>query len=374
VPEDIPEDLGFLPNPIPEPPQKKPDIGMLALFIGILLAGFFTLLPMNHVEINWECSAIAYLAIIIGAVWTFLVHGVPHRGKDIQMIGSLVLVAALGASAMFATLRQYNTQHPKVPMLTIAAQTLPGLPVGMSNNPHLRYHQILIQNANDIEIENFISRLQLPEPISTTVETQLPPGIVIGWEPLLTRFSITGTGNRSYIGPNSTRNYLLPMPHFFPGNHAQLTGYSEGGDLTGVWQLTIDKLPPKSVALISFLTMNDGDATNYIALANTEFKTNGAAISTTMRGDGNGGAIVMSFTMAMIINTNYANNPREDWHFGTNWLRFYFEGLYQYPAAGKTGSQNFLVPFVFDTNSRAISSFPIKTEDGNWRRVMIEYQ
>jgi hypothetical protein len=116
------------------------------------------------------------------------------------------------------------------------------------------------------------------------------------------------------------------------------------------------------------------NSTNYIALANTEFKTNGAAISITAQGDGKGGVINRNLTMAIIINTNYAVNPKEDWHFGTNWLRFYFEGSYQYPAAGKLGSQHFLVPFVFDTNNRAISSLPIQAEDGRWRRVMIQYQ
>jgi|ERR1035438_5231740 hypothetical protein len=111
-----------------------------------------------------------------------------------------------------------------------------------------------------------------------------------------------------------------------------------------------------------------------IALANTEFRTNGAAVSIEGRGDGKGGFITKNFSFAMIVNTNYAINPNEDWHFGTNWLRFYSEGYYQYSESGKLTSQHFLVPFKFDTNSRSISSFPILPNDGNWRRVMIEYQ
>lgn len=263
---------------------------------------------------------------------------------------------------------------PALPQITV--QTIPGLPGGMTNNSHLRYNQILIWNFNDVEIDNFCSRLQLPEPIETTIETNLPPGTIINWRPLLTKYSITGTGNKTFLGPNSTRNYLFyPSPCFFTeGNKGQLTGYSEGDDATGVWELTIDKLPPHGTVSLSFLTSDGGDNTNYIALANTEFKTNGAAISTTMRGDGNGGSILMNLTMAIIINTNYAVHPNEDWRFGTNWLRFYFEGLYQYPAAGKPGDQHFLVPFLFNTNSRVISSLPIQAEDGKWRRVMIQYQ
>jgi len=270
-----------------------------------------------------------------------------------------------------AALDQLKYPIPALPQITV--QTIPGLPDGVTNI-NLRYHMLEIRNFNDVEIDDFISRFQFPEPITTTVETDIPPGTVISWEPMLTKYSISGSGNKSFLGAASTRHYLFPSAYFFPGNRGQLTGFSDGGDTTGVWQLTIDKLPPHGVVSISFLTDNEGNFTNYIALANTEFKTNRAAISTTMRGDGKGGSILMNLTMAIIINTNYAVNPNEDWHFGTNWLRFYFEGLYEYPSAGKPGSQHFLVPFVFDTNSRAISSLPIQTDDGKWRRVTIEYQ
>ena len=81
----------------------------------------------------------------------------------------------------------------------------------------------------------------------------------------------------------STASFFWPM-------FTHITSYSDGGDRTGIWQLTINKLPSHGMVSISFLTDNEGDSTNYIALANTEFKTNGAAISTTMRGDGKGGA------------------------------------------------------------------------------------
>jgi hypothetical protein len=231
-----------------------------------------------------------------------------------------------------------------------------------------------IQNFNDVEIEDFFARFQFPEPIIATIESNLPPGTLIDWEPSLTRYSISGIGSKSFLGSASTRHYLYPSDFFFLGNRGQLTGFSDGGDMTGVWKLIIDKLPAYGVVSLSFLTDNEDDSTNYIALANTEFKTNGAAISITAQGDGKGGVINRNLTMAIIINTNYAVNPKEDWHFGTNWLRFYFEGSYQYPAAGKLGSQHFLVPFVFDTNNRAISSLPIQAEDGRWRRVMIQYQ
>jgi hypothetical protein len=216
--------------------------------------------------------------------------------------------------------------------------------------------------------------LQLAEPIDKLLETKTPPGISMSFEPILTKFSIIGDGNRKFLGPASSLHPLYPPAHFFSGNHAQLTGYSDGGEITGVWQCSIDKLPPQSAVTISFLTSIEGDATNYISLANFEFKTNGATISTTIQGTTNGNVMLHNLTIAMIVNTNKVINPNEDWHLGTNELRFYFEGFYQYAAGEKPKTQSFLVPFAFEKNSRSMSSLPIQKADGKWRRVTIEYQ
>jgi hypothetical protein len=286
-------------------------------------------------------------------------------------LGTPVLILTI---AWKPVVNQYHLQHPKVPFIEIAIQTIPGLPEGIQNNSHLRYHRILIQNPNQVEIGNFYGRLQLPEPIDTVIDTNIPPGVSINVEPILTRFSIIGTGNRKLLGPASTLRPLYPPAHFFPGNRAQLTRYSDGSEATGVWQFSIDKLPPQSAVILSFLTSNEGDATNYIDLANYEFKTNGATISTTIQGTTNGNVLLHNLTIAMIVHTNKVIEPNEDWHLGTNELRFYFEGFYQYPTGEQLGNQQFLVPFVFDTNNRTISSLPIQKEDGKWRRVTIEYQ
>jgi hypothetical protein len=53
--------------------------------VGVLLAVLIPILQMNGLEINWEWSAISYAAIIIGSVWTFLVHAAPHRGMIIRL-------------------------------------------------------------------------------------------------------------------------------------------------------------------------------------------------------------------------------------------------------------------------------------------------
>jgi hypothetical protein len=103
-------------TPAPGAPSKKPDIGMLSLFVGILLAVFLGLLAMNHVEINWKWSALAYVIFIVGFVWTFLSHGIPHVGKLIKTLGSLSIIIVLGLLASFGVHRQYIFQHTPPPI------------------------------------------------------------------------------------------------------------------------------------------------------------------------------------------------------------------------------------------------------------------
>jgi hypothetical protein len=374
--ENIPEGapLPIAPETTPEK-RKSPDYGMFIGLIGIFFAVFIPNLQMNGIEINWQFSALDYLAIIVGFVWTFLIHASPHRGKIFRITGSLTLVIALGWIATIATLRQYDTQHPKTPMITVTAETMRGLPEGMTNDPSLRYHILTIRNDNDIEIDNFVSRLQMPEPIETTVETNLSPGISIEWKPILTRFTVVGTGNHKILGSQSSLNVEWPPVFWMPlDNSAQLSRFSDTSDKTGVWELLIDKLPPHGEVVLSFLTTDNGDATNYISLVNYEFKTNGASVSIISAGDGKGGVRLIDMTFAMIVHANKTVKPNEDWRLGTNELRFSLDGWYEYKTADKLQKLHFLVPFIFDAKNRNVSSLPAQNEVGKWRLVMIEYQ
>lgn len=196
--------------------------------LGILLAIMFPIMQGNGVVINWEWSMIAYTAIVVGFVWTFLTHAVPNRKPITKIVGSIGGAVILGWLGIIGVRTQYRAQHPGIPMPAVVIQTFPDLPEGIQDSSHLRWNVLLIRNDNDIEIENFYGRIQLPEPIMTTIESNLPPGVAIDLEPLLTKFAIKGAGNRTNL----------------------------------VWQLLIDKLPPHKTAAISFLTTDEGDATN----------------------------------------------------------------------------------------------------------------
>jgi hypothetical protein len=209
----------------------------------------------------------------------------------------------------FVQFRQTRPLIPRLPLITV--ETLSGLPEGLAGNPHLRLHRLQIRNANDVAIEDFCSRFQLPEPLFATVETNRPPGTAIGWRPLVTKTTVSGTGNRSVIGPSSSVNFVYSPACFFPvGNRAQLSGFCERGDSTGVWELTIDKLPPNGVGSLMFLTSDDGDATNYISFAKTAFTNDGATFAACTQGTPDGSVIMHSSVLMFIVHTNKVLDPK----------------------------------------------------------------
>jgi hypothetical protein len=118
MPEDIPEDPNTPPNvgeeapPSEDPPvQKKADVGFLSLFVGIFLGSFFQILSMNHVDLDWRWSVLAYGILIVGFVWTFVTHGVPHLSTPIKTIGSSVIIVGFCLLASVGVHSQYIFQH-----------------------------------------------------------------------------------------------------------------------------------------------------------------------------------------------------------------------------------------------------------------------
>ncbi|HEV2694596.1 MAG TPA: hypothetical protein VG347_17005 [Verrucomicrobiae bacterium] len=118
MPEDIPEDLEFTPDPIPETfvelPSKKPDIGLLSIFVGGVLTVTCTLLGVNHVNINWMWAALFYGILIMGCVWTFLKHGVPHWEKFFKIGGVFAIAMVGGWVAFYGVRSQYVFDHSPV--------------------------------------------------------------------------------------------------------------------------------------------------------------------------------------------------------------------------------------------------------------------
>jgi hypothetical protein len=233
---------------------------------------------------------------------------------------------------------------PALPLITI--ETLDGLPPECTNNQHLRLHRLTVRNPGDASIENFCSRLQLPEAISQTIETNTTVGAVIGWRPLIDKIIVKGTGGRTegglWIGPTSKVTFVEHEMAFFPKYaKGEKMSLSRAGDLTGVWELTIDRLPPSSHASISFLTSNGPEGTNYLELASVPLWS---------------------------IAPNPQTTP------DTNELRFSLEGEYQYPAEGKPGKQHFLVPIKLDADQRVLTSLPIQADNGQWHTVTLLFQ
>jgi hypothetical protein len=235
---------------------------------------------------------------------------------------------------------------PAVPRITL--ETLDGLPAGITNHrAHLRINRLTVANPNDVRIDNFTSRLQLPEPIVELIQTNAPAGTTIDWKPMLLGLFVHGTGGRSdtgiWIGPTSAVYYVYPLQRFqIPQKRWHRTEFSGAGDITGIWELGFDSIPPRSTLQLDFLTSSATNAQNYIQFAAETFWQWSAKMS----------------------NQLPVEDPTE--------LRFYFEGEYQFPAEGKPGRQTFLMPVEFRQVQRTLKSLAVQTNNGNWNIIVLE--
>jgi hypothetical protein len=241
----------------------------------------------------------------------------------------------------------HNTRTQGIPNLPqISIETFDGLPSEFTNNPHLRLHRLSVRNNSDVTIETFCSRLQLPEPILQTVETNATVGTLVAWRAMTNKLLIKGNAGKNegglWIGPTSMVAFVEQPMAFFPRYaNGELGELSRGGDITGVWELTIDRLPPGGNVSLSFLSSDAREATNYIRFAATPL---------------------------------WSSHPNPQTIPDTNELRYSFEGDYLYPSEGTSGRQHFLVPLHFNDRERFISSLPIQRENSPWHTVILEFQ
>jgi hypothetical protein len=242
-------------------------------------------------------------------------------------------------------LRLLTHEIPNLPRITLT--TLRGLPPEKTNNPNLKEFELIIRNANDVAIDNFCSRLQLPESI---VETQGNPeksvGTQIEWKALINTNILVkgGNGGRSDHGSWFAGGEVFPLyvqPCFFPKGPRWRKQAFMTGITTGIWELQIDKMPPGGYVLIRFITSKAIEFTNYITFVNEP--------------------VYAGFTNA----SPQVTDPNE--------LRFSFEGQYQFQSEIKPGTQHFFVPLVFDPTNRSLSSLPIQADVGSWHPVFFRF-
>jgi hypothetical protein len=234
---------------------------------------------------------------------------------------------------------------PELPHISIHA--LDGMPLGTPNDPHLRMNRLLVRNLSEVEINHFCSRVQLPEPIVTSpnFEIEKSVGVSIEWRPILTKLLISGMGGRSesglWIGPSSSIALSYQEECFVPEGDRAAYVQVGGAEITGIWELMIDKLPPRGHISILFFTSSSPEAKSYI-----DFSSG------------------LSFAGELNINDEEKDSDE---------LRFYLEGEYRFFAGVLPGKLRFLVPIIFDAETRKLSSTTIQSEAGNWRPVTLAF-
>jgi len=240
---------------------------------------------------------------------------------------------------------------PYIKVETLNGLPTEGLPTVETNKQHLKLHRLEIRNYGEVQVDNFRSRLQIPEPIISTKEVIQSVGTLVGWRPLKVEILTTGTAGRSpggmWFGPASTNYFLYPELAFNPyiqlpigkDHRGQQVAFAGSGEFTGIWELTIDKLPPSGFATILFYTSDSDSVTNYTRFAQTPL---------------------------------WASPPNPSSITDTNELKFSLEGEYQFQALNKPRRQYFLVPISLVTNSRAINSMALQTNIGSWHPIILE--
>jgi hypothetical protein len=133
---------------------------------------------------------------------------------------------------------------------------------------------------------------------------------------------------------------------FDPGEIRSLEAVGgKAGDITGVWELSIDKLPPSGFVRIYFFTSNGSDATNYISLASGNL-------------------------MASFINPSEAGFLVKP---DPNQLFFYWEGEFQFITGGKFEKRRFFVPLTRNEAQRRFQGLAVQSGRGRWLPVTLNF-
>lgn len=293
---------------------------------------------------NWIISIAIYFGLLILAIWSFLSHAAPHRGVNYRLFGVLIYIILLSGMGYYGTKHQYIRDHPKTPSPPqIMLDTMNGYPFGTQPEPSLRWNTLLVRNTSDIDIYDFSSRIQLPEAIIETGPIDKTVGINAEWRPFVVNPIVSaGTVSRDSNGGVSFGGHsvlLTPIPmdgfsgEMQHGKMVQMEGEETGGgNATGIWDLSVDKLPPNGYAAVTFITSNT--QTNY---------------------------------------NNFAGGGIPNPHRATNELRYYLDGEYYFRINNQPNSRFFIVPIIFDRDKRSISLSALQTNVGNFTLVKLQF-
>jgi len=229
-------------------------------------------------------------------------------------------------------------------------------------DPTVRMNCLYVRNTNPVDILYFCSRFQLPEPVvMTNQQKDKSVGVEIdAWRPLRAARNVAVSGQGASVSrQGSAYQYTVSSPGssaaaaglavldgcFDPGEQRPLmASVGRPGDLTGIWELSIAKLPPSGFVRIYFSTSNGPEATNYITV------TTGGWMP---------GLKQTPEVAAM-------TRPRPDGLF------FYWEGEFQFNADGRLGKQRFFVPLFFNAQRRLTQS-RVQADKGPWDPVTVNF-
>lgn len=199
---------------------------------------------------------------------------------------------------------------PRISLVTLAGRSIPDVPgtITARDCEDTREHSLKIENVADVTILTVDARVQLPEPIIQNFGRHKPAGVDAVWQPvrLQTVALIKGGGS-------VTRN-RPPLP-------------------TNVYQLQIDRIPPKQHVDIGFVTS--------------------AAIHD--KHD-------IAFDRGTFAGTN---DPP--------YLRDYIDGTFQFEYQGAMLTKRFFAPIAEDKDNRQLTILEVREDFGEWKPLTLTF-
>ncbi len=259
--------------------------------------------------------------------WVWAPASVAMKAWRVSLI-LVVVVLAVSRFGIWVWPSLATVAVPQVSLKTdsgLAASDFPSRTISAEMMRDLRRHRLIVANPNAVDVQDFVLRFQLPEPVTgDLVIEDRPAGVEIVWHACRMTFNLLGKGASTYPTQGGG-TVITTAPN--PGSMATLRGTGEGcsaamdsKDLhpTGIYQLKVARLPARTAIRLAFVTSNGPEGERYLEAAR--------------------------------------NSPSDDS------LSYFGDGMWHYLSGDHIETRPIFVPLRFDRDSRTITSEPSSSE------------
>jgi len=204
----------------PSPP-KKPNWDRFIGIVSVLLAFLLFALQANGVEMNWQVSLIAYIAIAAGCILSCLRHAVPHLGKKGRYLCALAVFVVVVIIGSIGTHKQYRREHAILTESTLQQPSLENKIPGTTKP----------QNSTERESEPKVIVVPVPStllPVVVKVHVDVTDTVIVTNEGKAAIVDVvTEWGKFTFDNAAAQQKQIVLLESNFPSR-----GYSEAAEIS----------------------------------------------------------------------------------------------------------------------------------------------